>query len=75
MAWICFIEIISLFQIQSGTSGSTTTASSRPPNAAAALNVVNRMRGIRNDVQKKISRLRSRSAERISQRSLTTDPR
>jgi len=51
--------------IQSGTSGSTTTA----------LNVVNRMRGIRNDVQKKISRLRSRSAERISQRSLTTDPR
>jgi hypothetical protein len=26
------------------------------------------MRGIRNDVQKKISRLRSRSAERISQR-------
>ena len=37
-----------------------------------SLNLAHKMKGLRNDVQKKFSRLRSRSAERISQRSLVS---
>ena len=45
------------------TASSTTSTTSRP-----SLALAHRMRGIRRDMQEKISRLRSRSAERISKR-------
>lgn len=48
------------------TSASNSSTTSRP-----SLALAHKMRGLRKDVQEKFSRLRSRSAERISKRSLS----
>ena len=54
-----------VFQVRPPTASSNSSSTSRP-----SLALAHRMRGLRKDMQEKISRLRSRSAERISKRLL-----
>lgn len=53
------------FQVRPPTASSNASSTSRP-----SLALAHKMKGLRKDMQEKISRLRSRSAERISKRLL-----
>ena len=61
-----------LFQVplRPPTASSNASSTSRP-----SLALANKMKGFRKDMQQKISRLRSRSAERISKRLQTQQER